>query len=59
MIGVDEINPELEKIIAYVSRHASGLQHEALELELYRQGQIEILVPNATVSYLRGHLEQT
>src|SRR5262249_35503268 len=39
------INSELEKIIAYVSRHGGGLQLEALELELYRQGQIEILVP--------------
>ena len=44
IIGVDSINPELEKIIAYVSRHG-GLQLEALELELYRQGGIEILVP--------------
>lgn len=45
IIAVDTINPELEKIIAYVSSRGSGLQLEALELELYRQGQIEILVP--------------
>jgi len=45
IIGVDTINPELEKIIAYVARHGSGLQLEALELELYQQGQVEVLVP--------------
>jgi hypothetical protein len=45
IIAVDTINPELEKIIAYVSSRGGGLQLEALELELYKQGQIEILVP--------------
>jgi hypothetical protein len=45
IIAVDAINPELEKIIAYVSSRGSGLQLEALELELYKQGQVEILVP--------------
>jgi hypothetical protein len=45
IIAVDTINPELEKIIAYVSSRGTGLQLEALELELYRQGQVEILVP--------------
>jgi len=45
VIAVDAINPELEKIIAYVSNRGSGLQLEALELELYRPGQLEILVP--------------
>jgi hypothetical protein len=45
VIAVDTINPELEKIIAYVSSRGSGLQLEALELELYKQGLVEILVP--------------
>src|SRR5882724_11538941 len=45
IIAVDTINPELEKIIAYISSRGSGLQLEAHELELYKQGQIEILVP--------------
>jgi hypothetical protein len=45
IIAVDTINPELEKIIAYVSSRGTGLQLEALELELYKQGQFEILVP--------------
>ncbi len=45
IIAVDAINPELEKIIAYVSSRGTGLQLEALELELYKQGEVEILVP--------------
>ena len=45
IIAVDTINPELEKIIAYMSSRGSELQLEALELELYKQGQVEILVP--------------
>jgi len=45
VIAVDAINPELEKIIAYVSRRDGGLQLEALELELYRQDQLEVVVP--------------
>jgi len=45
IIAVDTINPELEKIIAYMSSRGTELQLEALELELYKQGQVEILVP--------------
>jgi hypothetical protein len=45
IIAVDTINPELEKIIAYMSSRGNELQLEALELELYKQGQVEILVP--------------
>ncbi len=45
IIAVDTINPELEKIIAYVSSRGSELQLEALELGFYKQGQVEILVP--------------
>ena len=44
IIAVDGMNPELEKVIAYISSRGTGLQLEALELELYRQGQVEILV---------------
>jgi len=45
VIAVDGMNPELEKVIAYVSSRGTGLQLEALELELHRQGEVEILVP--------------
>lgn len=45
IIAVDAINPELEKIISYIARRGSGLQFEALELELYANGELEILVP--------------
>ena len=45
IIAVDTINPELEKIIAYMSSRGSELQLEALEIELYKQGQFEVLVP--------------
>ena len=38
LIAVDEINPELEKIIAYVSSFRSGLLLEALEVNIYQQG---------------------
>ncbi len=45
LIAVDEINPELEKIIAYVSSFRSGLLQEALEVNIYQQGEIEVFVP--------------
>src|SRR6185295_11461084 len=45
VIAVDGMNPELEKIIAFVASRGTGLQLEALELDLYRCGQTEVLVP--------------
>jgi len=45
LIAVDEINPELEKIIAYVSSFRSGLLLEALEVNIYQQGGTEVFVP--------------
>jgi len=45
VIAVDAMNPELEKIIAYMSSRGSGLQLEALELDLYKQADLEIIVP--------------
>jgi hypothetical protein len=45
LIAVDEINPELEKIIAYVSSFRSGLLLEALEVNIYQQGDTEVFVP--------------
>jgi hypothetical protein len=45
VIAVDGMNPELEKIIAYVASRSAGLQLEALELDLYRCDQTEVLVP--------------
>jgi hypothetical protein len=53
LIAVDKINAELEKIIAYVSSRGTGVRLEAVELELYRHGEIQILVP-----HLYGQLEQ-
>jgi hypothetical protein len=45
LIAVDDINPELEKIIAYISGLRSGLMLEALEVKIYQQGETEIFVP--------------
>jgi hypothetical protein len=45
LIAVDEINPELEKIIAYVSSFRNGLLLEALEVNIYQQGGTEVFVP--------------
>ena len=53
LIAVDKINPELEKIIAYVSSRGTGVRLEAVEIELYRHGETQILVP-----HLYGQLEQ-
>jgi hypothetical protein len=48
IIVVDAMNPELEKIIAYISSRGSGLQLEALELDLYKRADVEIIVPQRT-----------
>jgi hypothetical protein len=45
LIAVDEINPELEKIIQYVSSFRAGVQLEALEVKIYEQDDTEIFVP--------------
>jgi hypothetical protein len=45
IIAVDAINPELEKVIAYISSRGSGVELEALELEFYRNGATEVVVP--------------
>jgi hypothetical protein len=41
-----KISQDLEKIIAYLSSRGSGLKLEALELEVYRQGDLEMVVPH-------------
>lgn len=46
LIAVDEINPELDKIIAYLSGRGSGLNLEALEFETYKHGTMDLLVPH-------------
>jgi hypothetical protein len=45
LIAVDEINEELEKIIAYMSDRGGGVELEAIALKLYKHGNSEILVP--------------
>jgi hypothetical protein len=45
LIAVGQINPELEKIIAYVSSFRGGLVLEALEVNLYQEGDTEVFVP--------------
>lgn len=44
LIAVDEINEELERIIAFMS-HLGGVRLEAIELDLYRSNDTEIIVP--------------
>lgn len=44
LIAVDTMNPELEKIIAYLSNFG-GFSLEALEVNIYQQGDTEIFVP--------------
>ncbi|MDO8431313.1 MAG: hypothetical protein Q7S58_02760 [Candidatus Binatus sp.] len=44
-IAVDEMNEQLEKIIAYVSSRGPGLKLQALELRTYKLGDLEILAP--------------
>jgi hypothetical protein len=45
LIAVDEINEELERIIAFMS-HLGGVRLEAIELDLYKTNTTEIIVPN-------------
>lgn len=46
LIAVDQINTELERIISYFAECGGGIQLEALELELYNNDKMQILVPN-------------
>src|SRR5690242_10372198 len=46
LIAVDEMNPELKKIIAYLSTRERGLALQALELESYRPPHSEVVVPH-------------
>lgn len=46
LIAVDEMNPELRKIISYLSSREEGLALQALELETYRPPNSEVLVPH-------------
>jgi hypothetical protein len=46
VIAVDEINPELEKIIAFLSSCKAAIQLEALEVESYKTETVELVVPH-------------
>jgi hypothetical protein len=45
LIAVDEMNDELEKVIAYLSSRGSGLKLEALAVRVFTQNDINVLVP--------------
>ena len=45
LIAVDAINDELERIITYFAECGGGIQLEALEMELYKDGETQVLVP--------------
>ena len=45
-IAVDEINPELEKIIAFLSSRKAAIRLEALEVEAYKHNNVELVVPH-------------
>jgi hypothetical protein len=45
LIAVDAMNDELERIISYFAECGGGIRLEALELELYKTGATEIIVP--------------
>jgi hypothetical protein len=46
LIAVDEINPELEKIIAFLSSRKTAVRLEALEVEAYKHNNMELVVPH-------------
>ncbi len=52
VIAVDDMNDQLEKIIAYVSSRGTGLRLQALEMRTYRFGEIEILAPQRHGEYV-------
>lgn len=52
-IAVDEMNDELEKIIAYVSSLGPTLKLQALELRTYKFEDLEILAPQHYGEYLQ------
>ncbi|MGC2193162.1 MAG: hypothetical protein WA628_00705 [Terriglobales bacterium] len=45
MIVVDQMNAELEKIIAYLSSRRAGLTFKAVALPMYRSAGVEVLAP--------------
>lgn len=44
-IVVDSINPELEKIIAFLSSRGGGLKLQAIAMPIYTRDNVEILAP--------------
>jgi hypothetical protein len=47
IIAVDEINPELKRIVDFLNESgATAFSFHALELEKYRHGEMEMLVPH-------------
>ena len=45
IIVVDDLNPELERIISYLAERRDGYQLEVLALKLYQEDETEIIVP--------------
>jgi hypothetical protein len=46
LIAVDEINPELERIISFLGSRTNAIRLEGLEMETYKHGTIELVVPH-------------
>ena len=45
LIAVDKMNDELSQVIRYLAACASSIRLEAVEINIYKQGEIEVLVP--------------
>lgn len=45
LIAVDRMNNELSQIIRYLAACAPGVRVEAVEINIYKQGETEVLVP--------------
>jgi hypothetical protein len=57
IVVVDKMNEGLRRIIDYVRSRQADFNFEGLELSLFKQGEVEILVPNSTphVQFLHYH----
>lgn len=62
LIAVDDMNPELERILEYIAVCGQGLRLEALAFRLFEQGETQILVPQRygiTPSIMPGNIAAT
>src|SRR6266705_5895147 len=54
IIAVDQMNEQLQEIIAYLCRDGAGVRLQSIELQLHSEGDTEVLVPQLHPEFTSG-----